>query len=42
MDTATIEQQIAQFAAFYPFALAPFQVEAICTFLEGDSVMVVA
>ena len=42
MDTATIEQQIAQFAAFYPFEFDPFQVEAIRTFLEGDSVMVAA
>ena len=35
MDTATVEQQIAQFAAFYPFALDPFQVEAIRTFLRA-------
>ncbi|HET8626169.1 MAG TPA: DEAD/DEAH box helicase [Thermomicrobiales bacterium] len=42
MDRAEIDRQIAQFAAFYPFALDPFQIEAIRTFLTGDSVMVAA
>lgn len=42
MDPAEIDKQIAQFAAFYPFQLDPFQVEAIRTFLRGDSVMVAA
>ncbi|HEX5505613.1 MAG TPA: DEAD/DEAH box helicase [Thermomicrobiales bacterium] len=42
MDRAEIDRQIAQFAALYPFALDPFQVEAIRTFLTGDSVMVAA
>jgi ATP-dependent RNA helicase HelY len=33
---------IAQFEAFYPFPLDPFQREAIATLLDGDSVMVAA
>ncbi|MGN6563626.1 MAG: DEAD/DEAH box helicase, partial [Thermomicrobiales bacterium] len=42
MDRAEIDRQLAQFAASYPFALDPFQEEAIRTFLTGDSVMVAA
>jgi ATP-dependent RNA helicase HelY len=42
VDRAEIDRQIAQFAANYPFALDPFQEEAIRTFLAGDSVMVAA
>ncbi|MDQ3779019.1 MAG: DEAD/DEAH box helicase, partial [Chloroflexota bacterium] len=38
----TIEAQIDQFAALYPFALDAFQREAIRILLDGDSVMVAA
>jgi ATP-dependent RNA helicase HelY len=37
-----IDAEIAQFEAFYPFALDEFQREAIRTLLHGDSVMVAA
>ncbi|MCA9880063.1 MAG: DEAD/DEAH box helicase, partial [Thermomicrobiales bacterium] len=37
-----VEADIAQFEAFYPFALDEFQREAIRTLLHGDSVMVAA
>jgi len=36
------ESAIEQFRAFYPFELDPFQLDAIRTFLAGDSVMVAA
>lgn len=37
-----LDSDIAQFEAFYPFQLDPFQREAIRTLLAGDSVMVAA
>lgn len=37
-----VEADIAQFEAFYPFALDEFQRDAIRTLLHGDSVMVAA
>ncbi len=37
-----VEAEIAQFEAFFPFALDEFQREAIRTLLHGDSVMVAA
>lgn len=37
-----LDADIAQFEAFYPFALDPFQREAIRVLLAGDSVMVAA
>ena len=37
-----LEAEIDQFAVAYPFALDPFQREAIRAFLHGDSVMVAA
>jgi ATP-dependent RNA helicase HelY len=40
--TDRFSAEIAQFEAFYPFALDPFQREAIATLLGGDSVMVAA
>ncbi len=36
------DSAIEQFKAFYPFELDPFQIDAIRTFLAGDSVMVAA
>ncbi len=41
VSTETAES-LEQFSALYPFPLDDFQVEAIETFLEGDSVMVAA
>ncbi|HEU5423625.1 MAG TPA: DEAD/DEAH box helicase [Nitrolancea sp.] len=41
-DPTTLPAEIAQFAALYPFQLDSFQIEAITTFLHGDSVMVAA
>src|SRR5690606_6489834 len=41
-QTSDVAGIIEQFAVFYPFPLAPFQREAIETFLAGDSVMVAA
>ncbi|MFN8591578.1 MAG: DEAD/DEAH box helicase [Thermomicrobiales bacterium] len=38
----SIDDDIAQFEAFYPFSLDAFQREAIATLLGGDSVMVAA
>jgi ATP-dependent RNA helicase HelY len=37
-----LDDDIAQFEAFYPFSLDPFQREAIRALLSGDSVMVAA
>jgi len=34
--------ELEQFSVFYPFTLDPFQIDAINTFLDGDSVMVAA
>ncbi|MBA2452340.1 MAG: DEAD/DEAH box helicase, partial [Chloroflexia bacterium] len=41
VSTQTAEA-LRQFSALYPFPLDDFQVDAIETFLEGDSVMVAA
>jgi ATP-dependent RNA helicase HelY len=41
-DVAHFENDIAQFEAFYPFALDQFQRDAIRSLLAGDSVMVAA
>jgi ATP-dependent RNA helicase HelY len=41
-ETTGFDEIIAQFKIFYPFAFDPFQIEAIETFLAGESVMVAA
>ena len=41
-ETGRFANEIAQFEAFYPFALDPFQRGAIATLLGGESVMVAA
>jgi len=41
-ETTSINDTIAQFAALYPFELDRFQIQAIETFLAGESVMVAA
>jgi ATP-dependent RNA helicase HelY len=42
VDLDRFTHEIAQFESFYPFALDPFQREAIQALLAGDSVMVAA
>jgi ATP-dependent RNA helicase HelY len=42
MDPVERDATLAQFAALYPFPLDRFQLDAIHTFLDGDSVMVAA
>jgi ATP-dependent RNA helicase HelY len=42
MDPAEREETLTQFASLYPFPLDRFQLDAIHTFLDGDSVMVAA
>ncbi len=42
LDPAERDEILGQFAALYPFPLDQFQIDAINTFLDGDSVLVAA